>query len=144
MKTCAVDTNILVRLACGQPEDIFHATVAALESLLDRFPGLRIVAHNMAIGEAYIALQKHYGLTKPEARSALAATLASGLLAPLDGQATLDSIAAAAKGAGLIDRMLLLDTHARQTAPLLTLDHTLAKVPGAELLAAIPSKEAES
>ena len=144
MKICAVDTNILVRLASGQPAALFHSTVSALESMLDRFPGIRIVAHNMAIGEAYIALQKHYGLTKPEARTALADTLNSGLLEPLDGRSALDAITAAAKGAGLIDRMLLLDAHARQTAPLYTLDHALAKVPGAELLVATPSKEAGS
>lgn len=134
MKICAVDTCILMRLAAGDPAELFAKTVEALENLLDRYVELRIVAHNMVIGEAYIALQKHYGLTKPEARQSLADVLSSGLVEPLDGQAALDTIEAAAKGAGLMDRLILLDSQARHTTPLLTLDQALSKVPGADEL----------
>lgn len=136
MKICAVDTCVLMRLAAGDPADQFAKTVEALENLLNRHIGLRIVAHNMVIGEAYIALQKHYGFTKPESRDSLAGVLTSGLVEPLDGEATLEVIDSAAKGAGLMDRLILLDSHTRQTAPLLTLDAALAKVPGAESLLA--------
>lgn len=134
MKICAVDTCILMRLAAGDPAELFARTVEALENLLDRHVDLRIVAHNMVIGEAYIALQKHYGLTKPESRQSLANVLTSGLVEPLDGQGALDTIEAAARGAGLMDRLILLDSHARHTVPLLTLDQSLVKVPGAEEL----------
>ena len=136
MKICAVDTCILMRLAAGDPADQFAKTVEALENLLNRHTGLRIVAHNMVIGEAYIALQKHYGFTKPESRDSLAGVLTSGLVEPLDGEAALEVIDSAAKGAGLMDRLILLDSHTRQTAPLLTLDAALARVLGAESLLA--------
>jgi hypothetical protein len=134
MKICAVDTCILMRLAAGDPAELFAKTVETLQNLIDRHFGLRIVAHNMVIGEAYIALQKHYGLTKPESRQSLADVLTSGLVEPLDGQAALDTIEAAAKGAGLMDRLILLDSQARFTVPLFTLDQALIKVPGAEEL----------
>jgi len=134
MKICAVDTCILMRLAAGDPADLFAKTVEALENLLNRHIGLRIVAHNMVIGEAYIAMQKHYGLTKQQSRQSLSDVLTSGLVEPLDGQATLEVINSAAKGAVLLDRLILLDSLTRQTAPLLTLDIALAKVPGAENL----------
>jgi hypothetical protein len=134
MKICAVDTCILIRLAAGDPADMFAMTVEALESLLNRHTGLRIVAHNMVIGEAYIALQKHYGFTKLESRESLTGVLTSGLVEPLDGIAALETIESAARGSGLMDRLILLDSHIRQTAPLLTLDTTLAKVLGAQNL----------
>lgn len=137
MKICAVDTCILMRLAAGDPAELFDQTVEALENLLNRHHGLRIVAHNMVIGEAYIALQKHYGFTKPESRQSLANVLTSGLIKPLDGLATLEVIDSAAKGAGLMDRLILLDSHTRHTAPLLTLDAALAKLPGAANLLAV-------
>ena len=131
MKICAVDTCILMRLAAGDPADLFMKTVESLEALLDRHVGLRIVAHNIVIGEAYIALQHHYGFTKAESRKTLTHVLTSGLVEPLDGQAALETLDTASKGAGLVDRLILLDSHARSTAPLLTLDAALAKVPGA-------------
>lgn len=134
MQTCAIDTNILLRLTAGEPENLFRKTVESLQSLLDRQPGLRIVAHNIVIGEAYIVLQKFYGLTKAEARKALAQTLQSGLVEPLDGASAIGAIDAASKGAGLIDRMILLDSEARQTLPLQTLDQKLSKLSGCELL----------
>lgn len=127
---CAVDTCILMRLAAGDPAALFMKTVRALETLLDRQVGTRIVAHNIVIGEAYIALQHHYGFTKAESRKTLTHVLTSGLVEPLDGQAALDAIDTASKGAGLVDRLILLDAQARSTAPLLTLDAALAKVPG--------------
>ncbi len=134
MQTCAIDTNILLRLTAGDPESLFVKTVKSLQSLLDRQPGLRIVAHNIVIGEAYIVLQKFYGLTKAEARHALSQTLQSGLVEPLDGAPAIAAIDAASKGAGLIDRMILLDSQSRGTLPLQTLDHKLSKLSGCELL----------
>lgn len=134
MQTCAIDTNILLRLTVGEPEKLFHKTVESLQDLLDRRPGLRIVAHNMVIGEAYIVLQKFYGLTKLEARKALSQTLQSGLVEPLDGTPAIGAIDAASKGPGLIDRMILLDSQTRKTLPLQTLDHKLSKLSDCELL----------
>ncbi len=134
MQTCAIDTNILVRLAAGEPESLFRKTIDSLQHLLDRQPGLHIVAHNIVIGEAYIVLQKFYGLTKGEARDALSQTLQSGLVEPLDSASAIGAIDASSKGAGLIDRMILLDSHSRNTLPLQTLDKKLGNLPGCELL----------
>ena len=134
MQTCAVDTNVLMRLAAGDPVVMFQQTVETLTALLDQHPGLRIVAHNIVIGEAYISLQKHYGFTKAESRSSLADVLTSGLVEPLDGPPALEALGSGGKGAGLIDRMILLDSYARQSLPLYTLDDNLAKLTGARKL----------
>ena len=135
MKICAVDTCVLMRLAAGAPLDLYQKTIGALETLLKSHAGLRIVVHNMAIGESYISLQKHYGFSKPESRAALVGALTSGLIEPLDGQPVLDVIKqASAGGAGLIDRLIVLDSQIRQTVPLYTIDRDLAKVTDAVLL----------
>ena len=47
------------------------------------------VHSNQVIGEAYIVLQHHYGIPAPDARSALAVVLTSGLVAPLNGQSVI-------------------------------------------------------
>ena len=135
MKICAVDTCVLMRLAAGDPADLYQKTLTALQNLHSQHAGIRIVVHNMAIGECYISLQKHYGMTKPHSRQAITGALTSGLVEPLDGQPALDVIdAASAGGAGLIDRLLALDAHVRQTIPLYTIDRDLAKVADALLL----------
>ena len=41
-----------------------------------------IFASNQVVGEAYIALQHHYGISKPDARNALNQVLTSGLISP--------------------------------------------------------------
>ncbi|MGI8601818.1 MAG: hypothetical protein ACR2OZ_02335 [Verrucomicrobiales bacterium] len=134
MQICAVDTNVLMRLASGDPAPLFQQTVETLNTLLDQHPGLRIVAHNIVIGEAYITLVKFYGMSPEESRQALLHVLGSGLIEPLDGPPALEALGSGGKGAGLIDRMILLDSHARQSLPLYTLDDDLAKLSGARKL----------
>ena len=46
-----------------------------------------VFASNQVIGEANIALQHHYGVSKLDARAALISVLKSGLVAPLNGAA---------------------------------------------------------
>lgn len=123
-----------MRLASGDPAPLFQQTADTLNHLLDQHPGLRIVAHNIVIGEAYITLIKYYEMTKAESRQALLAVLTSGLVEPLDGPSALEALRSGSKGAGPIDRMILLDSRARGSLPLYTLDDDLAKLSGARKL----------
>jgi hypothetical protein len=80
-----IDTSILLRLATGDPADLYAHCVERLTALIES-DGAEVFASNQVIGEAYIALQHHYGVTKAEAREGLANLLQSGLVAPGNGQ----------------------------------------------------------
>ena len=69
-----IDTSILVRLATGDPEDGFEHCVRKLTALIERADA-EVFASNQVLGEAYVALQHHYGVSKPDARAALASVL---------------------------------------------------------------------
>lgn len=128
-----IDTSILMRLVTGDPPSSFDHCVEALTTLVeDR--GHEIFASNQVIGEAYIALQHHYGVTKPEARSALASVLRSGLVSPLGGHHVLE-ILAAEGGCGLLDR-LIADDYRRAGLATLTLDRKMASLSRTSLLGA--------
>ena len=121
-----IDTSILVRLATGDPEDGFEYCVRKLTVLIER-DDAEVFASNQVIGEAYIALQHHYGVSKTDARAALASVLRSGLVAPLNGAgvfAALDSDT----GCGLLDR-LIADDYRRAELTTLTLDRKMAVLP---------------
>jgi predicted nucleic acid-binding protein len=126
-----IDTSILVRLVTGDPEENFQQCVSALTAAA-RDQGAEIFASNQVIGEAYIALQHHYGVTKPEARNALATVLRSGLVAPLNGHSVFGALAAES-GCGLLDR-LIADDYRRAGLVTLTLDRKMAALPDARLL----------
>ena len=81
-----IDTSILVRLVTGDPEQDFVRCVGGLRALIDR-DHAGLVASNQVIGETYIALQHHYGLSKADARADLRDALRSGLVVPLNGRA---------------------------------------------------------
>ena len=120
MKTrYGIDTSILVRLLTGDPAKDFDKTVRALEVLLKQEPASAFYASNQVIGEAFIAVQHHYGVSKAEARAGLLAVLSSGLVAPLDGLPVLDAIRST-EGCGLMDRLIAGDY---QTRGLTTLTH---------------------
>ena len=126
-----IDTSVLVRLLTGDPEAEFARCVASLRVLVDA-EGAEIVASNQVIGEAYIAAQHHYGLTKSEARDDLCTLLSGGLVVPLNGR-TIFTILETASGAGLLDR-LIADDYARADMETLTLDRKMAALPGARRL----------
>ena len=126
-----IDTSILVRLATGDPEDLFDHCVERLTALVES-EGAEVFASNQVIGEAYIALQHHYGVTKAEAREGLTRLLGSGLVAPQNGQAII-GILGEQGGGGLLDR-LIADDYRRADLLTLTLDRKMAKLPGARLL----------
>jgi len=126
-----IDTSILVRLVTGDPKRDFDRCVSALTRMVEQ-NGAEVFASNQVIGEAYIVLQHHYGVNKPEARSGLASVLRSGLVAPLNGQSVFD-VLAADTGCGLLDR-LIAGEYARAGLVTLTLDRRMAALPGAQTL----------
>ena len=126
-----IDTSILVRLVSGDPEELYEQCVQRL-SVLVQEQGAEVFASNQVIGEAYIALQHHYGITKSDARDGLASVLQSGLVAPQHGQGIFD-ILATGTGCGLIDR-LIADDYRRNGLVSLTLDRKMAGLDHARLL----------
>ena len=118
-----IDTSILVRLATGDPESGFERCVRELSKLVEG-EGAQVLVSNQVLGEAYVALQHHYGVSKAEARAALASVLKSGLVAPQNGVATFSALQATS-GCGLLDR-LIADDYRRAGLTTLTLDRKLA------------------
>lgn len=126
-----IDTSILVRLLTGRPEDTYLSCRNTLQRLIeDR--GARIFASNMVIGEAYVAVQHHYGVTKEDARDGLLKVLESGMVSPLHGRSVLATIASRS-GAGLLDR-LIADDYQRAEVVTFTLDRRMSRLPATQLL----------
>jgi len=121
-----IDTSILVRLVTGDPEEGFEHCVRKLTALIER-DDAEVFASNQVIGEAYVALQHHYGVSKPDARAALASVLRSGLVAPLNGAGVFAALEANA-GCGLLDR-LIADDYGRAELTTLTLDRKMGILP---------------
>ena len=126
-----IDTSILVRLLTGDPEAEFDRCVRRLRALVEDDDS-EILASNQVIGEAYIAVQHHYGVSKPDARAGLLDVLRSGLIAPLNGYSAVAAIGSSS-GAGLLDR-LIADDYARAGLTALTLDGKMSSLPGAQRL----------
>ncbi len=93
---------------------------------------VEVLVSNQVTGEAYVVLQHHYGISKEDARAGLHTTLTSGLVAPLNGRAVLDTLTASA-GPGLFDRLITND-YARAGMDTLTLDQRTASLPQARLV----------
>jgi predicted nucleic acid-binding protein len=120
-----IDTSVLVRLLTGDPPAGFAGTVRALTVLVA--DDAEIVASSQVIGEAYIAVQHHYGVSKAEARAALLSVLQSGLVAPQNGAAVIVALESPT-GCGLVDR-LIADHYRRADLVTLTLDRRMATLP---------------
>ena len=125
-----IDTSVLVRLVMGQPSDVYDHCVERLTELA--VGGVRVVASNQVIGEAYAACRHHYGVPSTHAQSELLRTLTSGLVAPLNGQPVIEALAASG-GPGLFDR-LIVDDYSRAGIETLTLDGQMASLPNARRL----------
>ena len=121
-----IDTSVLVRLTTGEPREAFEEVVAVLTEMVER-EHASVFASNMVIGEAYIALQHHYGVTKVDAKTALRSVLTSGLLAPAGGESVLGALANS-RGCGLLDRLIALQ-YTESGLTTLTLDRKMATVP---------------
>ena len=125
-----IDTSVLVRLVTGMPPDAYSRCVERLHALVGS--GAEIFASNQVIGEAFVAVQHHYGVSAVDARAELSKALRSGLVAPLNGRAVIEALEAAG-GPGLFDR-LIADDYARADLHVLTLDRKMASLPDAQLL----------
>lgn len=125
-----IDTSILVRLLTGHPESDFKYCVGQLSGLLEQ--GCEIFASNQVIGEAYMAVQHHYGVSKTHARVAMLDVLRSGLVGPANGGAVLAALGAS-DGPGLFDR-LIADDYSRTGLEVLTLDRRMARLDDVRLL----------
>lgn len=121
-----IDTSILVRLLTGEPAADFDYCVGKLTGLIQD-SAAEIFASNQVIGEAYVAVQHHYGVTKADARSGLLDVLSSGLVAPLNG-AIVNEELRASDSPGLLDR-LIADDYRRDGLETLTLDRRMSGLP---------------
>ena len=127
-----IDTSILVRLTTGEPEREFEATAAELTRMVET-EHVSLFASNMVIGEAYMAVQYHYGVGKAEAKAGLRSVLTSGLMAPMGGDVVLDALAKN-RGCGLLDRLIALQ-YSGDGLGTLTLDRKMAGLPDVTRLA---------
>lgn len=125
-----IDTSILVRLVTGQPEPEFKNCVNQLRGLMEQ--GCEIFASNQVIGEAYIAVQHHYGVSKANARVAIMDVVSSGLVGPANGPSVVAALEASG-GPGLFDR-LIADDYSRAGLEVLALDREMAKLDDVRLL----------
>ena len=91
--------------------------------------GIEVFASNLVIGETYVTTQRHYGVSKEDARAGLMDALTSGLIAPLNGPAVIEALSAAGTP-GLLDR-LIADEYSRAGMETLTLDRHTASLPTA-------------
>lgn len=121
-----IDTSVLVRLAVGEPEQDFQHCVEALRTLVED-QGREIFASNQVVGEAYVTIQHHYGISDADARDALISVLTSGLVSPLNGQSVILSLQSREEP-GLFDR-LISDDYSRAGMETLTLDRRMASLP---------------
>ena len=126
-----IDTSVLVRLLTGLPEDEFERCDRELSAMVER-RGVEILVSNQVIGEAYVAVQHHYGLTMSDARAGLLRLLRSRLVAPLSGRAVLQALESSG-GPGLFDR-LIVEGYSRAGLETLTFDHAMASLPGVHRL----------
>lgn len=125
-----IDTSVLVRLLTGTPPDAYSRCVERLLALVGS--GAEIFASNQVIGETFVAVQHHYGVSAADARSELSKALRSGLVAPLNGRTVIEALEATG-GPGLFDH-LIADDYARADLHVLTLDRKMASLPAAQLL----------
>ena len=121
-----IDTSVLVRLVTAEPEPHFQHCVSELRTLIEQ--DAEIFASNQVIGEAYIVLQHHYGISPADARSSLEDVLTSGMVAPLNGQSVIAALRASS-GPGLFDR-LIADGYSHAGLQTLTLDRQMARLSG--------------
>ena len=126
-----IDTSVLVRLITRLPEDLYRHCEGELTRMVEEEMD-ELFASNQVIGEAYIAVQHHYGVSKNAARTALTGALTSGLISPLNGQRILNVLQEAG-GSGLIDRLIAED-YSRTVSETLTLDRRMAALPGVKRL----------
>ena len=125
-----IDTSVLVRLITGSPPDGYAYCVERLHELV--MGGAEVLVSNQVIGEAYIAVQYHYKVSKGDARTELLNVFKSGLVAPLNGQTAIE-IFSDPSGPGLLDHLIAND-YSQAGLKTLTLDRRMASLSTVSLL----------
>ena len=126
-----IDPSVLVRLLTRDPEKDFVYCVSKLGALVNEH-GHEIFVSNQVVGETYVAVQHHYGVSKADARASLLDALRSGLVSPLNGRSVIEALKASGS-AGLFDR-LIADDYSRAGMEVLTLDQKMAALPDVRYL----------
>jgi predicted nucleic acid-binding protein len=127
-----IDTSVFIRLLTGDPEAEYEKTVRRFETRLEKEPQAEFFVSNQVIGEAYIALQHHYGITKPASKSAMLDVFSSGLCSPVNG-ASVTAALQADQGCDLLDR-LIADDYAKSGMKVLTNDRKMSRLPSVQKL----------
>ena len=127
-----IDTSVFVRLLTGHPEAEYEKTVRRFEKRLRKEPEAEIFVSNQVIGEAYIALQHHYGISKPAAKSAMCEVFTSGLCMPLNGSSVLE-VLQTDHSSELLDRLIAND-YDKCGMKALTNDLKMSRLPSAQKL----------
>ncbi len=127
-----IDTSVFVRLLTGDPAAEYEKTVHRFEERLKKEPEAEFFVSNQVIGEAYIALQHHYAISKSAAKSAMCQVFTSGLCSPLNGASVIE-ILQTDHSSGLLDR-LIADDYAKTGMKVLTLDLKMSRLPSAQKL----------
>ena len=97
-----------------------------------KYEGREIFASNQVIGEAYVTIQHHYGVSAAAARAGLIDVLTSGMVAPLNGQVVIQALQSP-EGPGLFDQFIP-DDYRRDGLETLTLDRRMATLPNVQRL----------
>ena len=126
-----IDTSVLTRLLTGLPPEQYQRCDRELTRLVEQ-EGAEVLASNQVIGETFVTVQHHYGLTGSQARAGLLRIFGSGIVAPLNGMSVLDALSATG-GPGLFDR-LISDDYSHAGMGTLTLDRQMASLPTTQLL----------
>jgi len=126
-----LDTSVVVRLLVGLPASQANAARRRLVLALEAEEPVFVT--DLAVAEAYFALQHHYRVPKAEARELLRRFLHSGVVRsdPPETKAAL----APARGAGLVDR-LVHSRHRALGATTLTFERAMGSLEGAERIRA--------
>ena len=127
-RACAIDTSILVRLATRRPKPQAESLLLELEKRYRR--GEEFWISSMVLGEAYIAIQHHYGIPKTDIHSLLISFFESGWFHPMDGPPVLEALRSTS-GPGLLDRLIALQGVGRGMKTL-TLDRKMGRLPECE------------
>ncbi len=124
----ALETSVVIRLLIGEPAEQAAAAQRRLEQAVD--DGIDVLLTDLAVAEAYHALQYHYDVPKHEAREMLSALLTSGVVEP-EPAGLAGVLVASRTGAGMVDR-LIHHRHTARSATTLTFDGRQVRLEGAE------------
>ncbi len=121
-----------MRLLTGHPEAEYEKTVHRFEERLRKEPEAEFFVSNQVIGEAYIALQHHYGISKAAAKAAMRDVFTSGVCSPLNGASVIE-VLQTDHSCGLLDRLIAND-YDKCGMKVLTNDLKMSRLPSAQKL----------